>query len=116
MTLTVRPLQDGELRQLYTNLGVSFGFDAIDTGFDNFAQTAELDRTRCAFDGERMVGTLSAYSLDLTVPGGSLLTSGTTWVTVLPIPPKTRSAARDDEGAPRGHPRSGRADGRPMGV
>ncbi len=110
MTLTVRPLQDGELRQLYTNLGVSFGFDAIDTGFDNFAQTAELDRTRCAFDGERMVGTLSAYSLDLTVPGGSLLTSGTTWVTVLPSH-RRRGALRE---MMRAHLEDTRDRGEPM--
>jgi predicted acetyltransferase len=34
---------------------------------------AELDRTRCAFDGTDMLGCTRAYSFELTMPGGALV-------------------------------------------
>ena len=34
---------------------------------------AELDRTRCAFDGTEMLGCTRAYSFELTMPGGALV-------------------------------------------
>jgi predicted acetyltransferase len=46
--------------------------------------TFEFDRSAAAFDGSEMVGTSSAYSFDLSVPGGSAAASGITAVAVLP--------------------------------
>jgi len=42
------------------------------------------ERTACAFDGERLVGTSGAYPQRLSVPGGELPCAGVTVVTVLP--------------------------------
>ncbi len=44
----------------------------------------EFDRTIAAFDGARMVGTASAYTFRLTVPGGAADAAGITLVSVLP--------------------------------
>jgi len=45
----------------------------------------ELDRTRCAFDGDDLVATSRNYSFELTVPGGAQLAcAGVSAVAVLP--------------------------------
>jgi predicted acetyltransferase len=48
-------------------------------------ETADLSRTWGAFDGERIVGTLRSWACELTMPGGSFVTtSALTNVTVSP--------------------------------
>src|SRR5271166_4388844 len=47
-------------------------------------QILEMDRTIAAFDGDEMVGTASAFSFTLTVPGASAAAAGITLVSVLP--------------------------------
>jgi predicted acetyltransferase len=44
----------------------------------------EFDRTIAAFDGDQMVGTASAYSFRLTVPGDAADVAGVSLVSVLP--------------------------------
>jgi len=44
----------------------------------------EFDRTIAAFDGAHMVGTASAYTFRLTVPGGAVDAAGISLVSVLP--------------------------------
>ena len=52
---------------------------------DRFGATVEFDRTFAAFDGEDVVGTAGALTLELTVPGGvGVSMGGTTRVSVLP--------------------------------
>jgi predicted acetyltransferase len=46
--------------------------------------TFEFDRSAAAFDGDQVVGTSSAYSFALSVPGGTAATSGISNVGVLP--------------------------------
>jgi predicted acetyltransferase len=65
-------------------MGVPFGFDPSPELAERFARVAEIDRLRAAFDGERIVATFGAYSLQLTVPGGVLPAAGTTVVAVMP--------------------------------
>ncbi len=85
MDIQIRAVTQEELRQLYRHLAMAFGDgDGNDEDYAHFCATAEIDRTRCAFDGKHLVGTLGTYSLDLTVPAGSARMAGTTWVTVLP--------------------------------
>ncbi len=84
MDLHIRAVTQAELRQLFQQLGLAFGGDGDDDDYEHFRATAEIDRTRCAFDGKHLVGTLGTYPLDLTLPGGSAQMAGTTWVTVLP--------------------------------
>jgi predicted acetyltransferase len=46
---------------------------------------AELDRTRCAFDGDEIVGVSRNYTFELVVPGGaSLPAAAVSWVSVAP--------------------------------
>lgn len=47
-------------------------------------QVTEFDRTIAAFDGDEVVGTASAYTFTLTVPGATAAASGITMVSVLP--------------------------------
>ena len=84
MALTIRPARPEEIPSFSETLGLSFGFDSNAENLEHFEQLLELDRTRCAFDGSSLVGTSGVYSLDLTVPGGSLPTAGTTLIAVRP--------------------------------
>jgi predicted acetyltransferase len=47
-------------------------------------EVIEYGRTIAAFDGKEMAGSASAYSFQLTVPGGSVPAAGITFVAVLP--------------------------------
>jgi predicted acetyltransferase len=62
----------------------AFGWEVTAEREPNFLKIWEPERSFCAFDGEVMVGTSGAYSMEMTVPGGSLATAGTTMVSVLP--------------------------------
>ncbi|MGO8961397.1 MAG: GNAT family N-acetyltransferase [Streptosporangiaceae bacterium] len=53
-------------------------------GVEHERQVAEIDRTIAAFDGDEMVGSASAYSFTLTVPGASAAAAGITMVGVVP--------------------------------
>lgn len=44
----------------------------------------EFDRCIAAFDGARQVGTATAFSFRMAVPGGLVPTAGVSWVSVLP--------------------------------
>lgn len=76
----IRPAESAEALQ--EAMAEGFGFDWTADHVTHLARTLELERTRCVFDGAQMVGTCGAYSLRLTVPGGSLPTGGTTFITV----------------------------------
>lgn len=82
MDYTIRPATSDEIPAMQETMGFGFGFDPMPELRELFAATVELDRTRCAFEGATLVGTSGAFSLDLTVPGGSLPTGGTTMVAV----------------------------------
>jgi predicted acetyltransferase len=49
---------------------------------------AELDRTRCAFEGGEMVGCTRAYTFELTMPGGALVPIAA--VSAVAVPPTNR--------------------------
>jgi predicted N-acetyltransferase YhbS len=44
----------------------------------------EFDRCIAAFDGQDQVGTATAFSFTMTVPGGQLPAAGVSWVSALP--------------------------------
>lgn len=65
-------------------MGISFGNDPNPAGDDRFRNVHGVERTVAAFDGDTMVGTLGDFALQMTVPGGTQVsTGGTTMVTVL---------------------------------
>ena len=65
------------------NLSLTFGFD-YKPDEDTLKPILELDRTFGHFDADSCVSNLSAFSLDLTVPGNVVSCCGTTVVAVAP--------------------------------
>jgi predicted acetyltransferase len=84
MSLQLRPIAAHEFDAFHHALGVPFGFDTTPEQNDRARQVAELARLRAVFDGPQIVATFGAFSLTLTVPGGTIPTAGTTMVSVLP--------------------------------
>lgn len=83
----VRAIREDEVDLFRARLSRGFGGD-VDTAEgsrERFLELFEIDRTFAAFDGEDIVGTGGAFSLDLTVPGGlSVPMGGTTIIAVQP--------------------------------
>ena len=85
MNLTIRPIDESEIQTFRAKLVRGFGDDLHkDDDPERLFRTLEVQRTVCAFDGDEMIGTCGAFSLDLTVPGGTLPMGGTTVITVQP--------------------------------
>ena len=83
MTFTIRPITEEERPEFRRLMGLVFGFDPPAEGLEPFKAILEIDRTVSAFDGDRMIGTAGAFSLEMTVPGGVVSAAGTTMVSVL---------------------------------
>ena len=83
MPVEIRAATDDEVPALIEAMEHGFHQAAPDDD-TSLRATGEMDRSRCAFDGTQMVGSLGAYSLDMTLPGGRTACGGTTWVTVRP--------------------------------
>lgn len=82
MPIELRPITRDEFPEMVRVMGLSFGFDPPED--DHFAHILPFDRTVCAFEDGRMVGTAAAFSLAMTVPGAVVPCGGTTVVAVLP--------------------------------
>ncbi len=82
MTFTFRPITEDERPDFRRLMGLAFGSTPTDEGQESFNAILEIDRTVGAFDGNLMIGTAGAFSLDLTVPGGTAPAAGTTMVSV----------------------------------
>jgi predicted acetyltransferase len=86
MGFDIRPIDDDEVRLFRTKLTRGFGGDVSekegDKGDERFRATVPLERTRAAFDGNDLIGTLGCLPYGLAVPGGSLPMAGTTMITV----------------------------------
>ncbi len=87
MDLPIRPIPFDRRNEFRVATAYAFAWDEGLLGDEpdpDFDPLHEAERTRGAFDGDELVGTLAVYSLELTVPGASLPTAGTTGVTVRP--------------------------------
>lgn len=82
--MEIRDIVPEELAALRRTVAMAFGQDPDPVEEERDRRLLEFDRNRGAFDGKRLVGSAGAYSLDLTVPGGSAATAGISNVTVLP--------------------------------
>ncbi len=81
----IRPIIEDDLDAFIDLMGVAYLQDFDQGSRDHYRRINELDRSFGAFDGDQLVGTISAYSFDLTVPGGRTLPmAGTTVVAVRP--------------------------------
>jgi predicted acetyltransferase len=83
MEIDVRPF-DGEPRAFLEAAELAFGERARDEDVPVWESTFEPDRAIGAYDGDRLVGTAGALSLDLTIPGGVVPSAGVTIVGVHP--------------------------------
>ena len=87
MSIEIRPL--GNDADAFARLSaidaLAFGGDPADPDIQPDAGVMELDRAVLAHDGDDVVGCSSIFSLDLSIPGGSVPTAGVTWVSVHPL-------------------------------
>lgn len=111
----VRAINEDEADLFEDRLARAFGGDGFDDdeGRRRFLELFELDRSVAVFDGDDIIGTGGAFSLELTVPGGNAVPfGGTTIITVQPTH-RRRGVLRRlmgyhlDEVASRGEPLAG---------
>lgn len=86
MTIEVRPLgTDATAWQRLSHVdGLAFYGDDREQTVHDDGNVIEFDRSVLAYDGDREVGCASVFSLDLSVPGGTVPAAGVTWVGVVP--------------------------------
>src|SRR5215470_11153698 len=85
MAIEYRAVTEDEFADLLEVDRVGFGMEPRKPGSPETWARGELERTRAAFDGGRMVGGSRNYSFELTVPGGALVpAAAVSWVSVLP--------------------------------
>lgn len=96
MDLVLRLLEPGELRAVGDVFAPAFGQDDFsEERRQQLGHFYELDRTFGVFEGDQMVGTSGALSLQVTVPGGGVAPmAGVTMVAVLPTHRRRRILRR----------------------
>ena len=82
MEFEIRAATRDEIADMQTTMGIGFGFDPVVEYYPHFLAYVPLDRTRCVFEGDTLVATSGAFSLELAVPGRTVPTGGTTLVAV----------------------------------
>jgi len=84
MTALVRTLNEGDVAGWVQCMRTGFLADAVAGEVEYRRKTMDLDRSRGAFDSDRVVGTLRSFATALTVPGpAEVAASALTNVTVL---------------------------------
>ncbi|MEO7396776.1 MAG: GNAT family N-acetyltransferase, partial [Candidatus Limnocylindria bacterium] len=83
MPIDVRPY-DGTARDFLAAAETAFGEHLREDDAAIFEPVFETDRSIGTWDSDRLVGTASAFSFDLTVPGSVLPAAGVTMVGVHP--------------------------------
>lgn len=84
MQIRLRGIEPGEARKWLEVTETSFGAGLPDDVFEDLRHVVETSRSIGAFEGDTMVGTAGAFSLQLTVPGGETGCAGVTMVGVVP--------------------------------
>ena len=92
----------------------AFGMTAPPELEESARETQEPGRDIGAYDDDVLVGIATAYSLELTVPGGTVPAAGVSWVGVLPTH-RRRGVLRCADGLPARH-ESTNAGREPMAV
>ncbi len=83
-TYPIRTITEDEFGDLSRVPALAFGQTWPAEGLEHERKVIEFDRTIAALDGTQMVGSGSAHSVRLTVPGGSAPAAGITLISVLP--------------------------------
>jgi predicted acetyltransferase len=85
MDIEYRAIEPDEFDEFLEVDRIGFGQSPRKEGTSDSWARGELDRTRGAFDGGRMVGAGRNYTFEVTVPGGELLpAAAVSWISVLP--------------------------------
>ena len=85
MDIEIRPMTPEHGDQFTTVIGTAFGESFTEEEVADHDRSFEYDRSIGAFDGDRLVGTGGAYSMDLTLPGLTTIPiGGLTAISVLP--------------------------------
>lgn len=85
VTIDVRLATAGDLDAYFEQLALGFHSRPSPAELASHRQALDLDRTRIALDGSRIVGTLRSWSTEFTVPGPRVVqASALTQVTVAP--------------------------------
>ena len=82
--IEIRGIDEGEYEGWFIDHDVAFGRRATAEGAARARPAVEVDRALAAFEGEAIVGTTHALSVELTVPGGALPTALVDMVGVMP--------------------------------
>lgn len=83
VTIHLRGITPEELDPYIRAVEAGFGHHSSDEGAAGWASLTEVPRALAVFDGDEMVATSGAFSLDVTVPGGAQVkAAGVTAVTV----------------------------------
>ncbi|HEX2374259.1 MAG TPA: GNAT family N-acetyltransferase [Actinomycetota bacterium] len=85
MDIDIRPITPEQGDQFSNVMATAFGETFTEEELADHDRWFEYDRSMAAFDGDRMVGTGGAYSMDLTLPGLTTIPiGGLTAIAVLP--------------------------------
>jgi predicted acetyltransferase len=85
MDIDIRPITPEQGDQFSNVMATAFGETVTEEELADHDRWFEYDRSMAAFDGDRMVGTGGAYSMDLTLPGLTTIPiGGLTAIAVLP--------------------------------
>jgi predicted acetyltransferase len=84
MDVEIRPVTSDEFEAYIRATERAFGHHPSPDEVANEGKIFEPDRSLAVFDGDRIVGTTGAFSLEVTVPGGALPMAGVTEVGVAP--------------------------------
>jgi predicted acetyltransferase len=84
VSVQVRTLKEGDVAGWVESMRTAFLADAVTGEVEHRRRAMDLDRSRGAFDGDRIVGTLRSFPTELTVPApAQIAASALTNVTVL---------------------------------
>ena len=85
MDLEIRPIDAQEWQRFCRTMAVAYGSGDDDGEDADLAPHVEYDRTLAAFDGDQIVATAGAFSLESTLPGlATVPAAGLGFVAVLP--------------------------------
>jgi len=84
LDISIRPVSKDDFGAFFNAAERSFSHQGTEEEVELERPLFEPERSLVAFDGDEMVGTAGIFSLDLTVPGGSLPMAGVTAVGVNP--------------------------------
>jgi len=84
MTIEIRTCKENEFAAGISPIWQYFSEDPKEELIANFRRILPADRIYAAFDGKEVVGSTSAYPVQMTIPGGPVPTAGITLVGVRP--------------------------------